>query len=330
MSDITEFEKYGFEQTSAGTAVPYIGQCFRYIEEPLLVVQLTQDVQLPQLKEINLQKVFGCYYVLTVYESQEEVKVSFLSETREIRALEFLDYMLPEFGLIKGEADSARGQISSVILKVKMASKELDNILEYFLYQTDSYFGECQCIDASTFAETEAEELGRMVRYKKRKTGWAYVKSTEVAQPGQQLCVKSLENEGGVVITAAEDAYIMIGCRGEVYDITREKFESTYEASDEPLDIFEQMLDFIPTIETVPQGEYMSIDELAHVCYPKGDSAIYACPLDHRIKVFPVNGNQEYFFGRPGDYLAIREDDRYDIYVIQKDIFAQTYEPSEE
>lgn len=30
--------------------------------------------------------------------------------------------------------------------------------------------------------------------------------------------------------------------------------------------------------------------------------------------------------GRPGDYLAVRLDDITDIYVIQRDIFAETYE----
>ena len=38
------------------------------------------------------------------------------------------------------------------------------------------------------------------------------------------------------------------------------------------------------------------------------------------------NSEQEYFLGRPGDYLAVRLDDITDIYVIQRDIFAETYE----
>ena len=34
----------------------------------------------------------------------------------------------------------------------------------------------------------------------------------------------------------------------------------------------------------------------------------------------------EYFVGTSGDYLAIRKDDISDIYIIQREIFAQTYE----
>lgn len=39
---------------------------------------------------------------------------------------------------------------------------------------------------------------------------------------------------------------------------------------------------------------------------------------------------RDYFLGREGDYLVAREDDMMDMYVIQKEIFTQTYEKREE
>ena len=118
----------------------------------------------------------------------------------------------------------------------------------------------------------------------------------------------------------------MIGCRGEIYDIEKEKFENTYDVTDGKLDIFEQMLDFLPEVERESDGVYISLDEMAHLCYPKQGIEIYAKEIEKRTKVFPVMREQEYFLGRPGDYMAIRADDLCDIYIIQGEIFKQTYE----
>ena len=147
-----------------------------------------------------------------------------------------------------------------------------------------------------------------------------------IAAAGTKLAVKSLENETGITIVADPDIYIMIGRRGEVYHIRRDKFLATYELTEEPLDIFTQMLDFIPVVETVSDGGYISIDEMARLCYPKTQAVICCQELKKRTRVFSKNSEQEYFLGRPGDYLAVRLDDITDIYVIQRDIFAETYE----
>ena len=42
--------------------------------------------------------------------------------------------------------------------------------------------------------------------------------------------------------------------------------------------------------------------------------------------MFTGNGTQEYYLGRPGYYMAVREEDLTDIYIIQQDIFRQTDE----
>ena len=168
-----------------------------------------------------------------------------------------------------------------------------------------------------------------MQRYQKKKIPWAFVKSTDIVGTGESFHIKSLENESGLMITADEDSYIMIGCRGEIYDIERIKFENTYEVTGGRLDIFEQMLDFLPEVERDSDGQYVSLDEIARLCYPKRGKDIYAKELENRTKVFPATREHEYFLGRPGDYLAIRTDDINDAYIIQGEIFRQTYEVKE-
>lgn len=325
LSEITKIEKYGFTPANLALSIPFSGQCFRHQQEACMVLWMTEDLPLIELISMNLHKNTGCPFVLTVYESMDEMHLNFFSNKREIRALEFLDFILPEYSLIKGDAAIANGRISLAILRVQMADSNLQQTTDYILHQCSAYFADNVCIQAADYIQTRKGIPDEMKPYHKIKIPWAYVRSTDAVPAGKKFLVKSLENESGITITAADDVYIMIGCRGEVYDIQAEKFHKTYEASEENLNILDQMLDFIPTIETLSEEEYISIDEIAHLCYPKNQVGIYACQLTQRTKVFPVNYNQDYFVGRPGDYLAVREDDLQDIYIIQNDIFGQTY-----
>ena len=48
------------------------------------------------------------------------------------------------------------------------------------------------------------------------------------------------------------------------------------------------------------------------------------------MKVFPLWDREKYMLGKPGDFLAVRCDDRHDIYVVERDIFYESYEETEE
>ena len=45
-----------------------------------------------------------------------------------------------------------------------------------------------------------------------------------------------------------------------------------------------------------------------------------------RMKIFTQWYDETYMEGKVGDYLAVRTDDYHDIYIIEKDIFSDTYE----
>lgn len=330
---------YGFtRQENIGIAG--FGDCYRSERDGFVVAEISERLYQPlsaRLERVEMKtdgievyqqylKQLGCRFLLLVWREQEEERLYFFSGTRQVRALEFLDYLIPEFGLAKGDAGSAGGRMSSAILNVQMAGMELSETMEYFLKMSASYFEDCEQIDARQYGIEHAEEIKGFSRYVKKQVPWAYVRSTDIVEQGRRLRIKSLENESGIIMTSDPDIYIMIGRRGEVYDMRREKFEHTYEATEEPLDIFTQMMDFLPEAELVPEGSFVSLDELAHLCYPKKDAGIYAKKLSDRTKVFPTGDNEGYYLGRAGDYMAVRRDDLTDIYVIQEDIFALTYE----
>lgn len=345
-------EQYGFALTEVKDSQLYIKQCYRYNKAAFVMAEISledgdrlMNHYLGEQENVNdltagstdqeqetvcdyneLLKVLECRFLLLTWKSQDEDRLLFFSDTRRVRALEFLDYLIAEFGLVRGSAECASGQISSAILSVQISDMDLVGSVEYFLQKSMSYFEECDWIEAKEYGMSNQGLILEMTKYYKKKIPWAYVKSTDVVPAGEQIRIKSLENESGMVLTAADDRYIMIGCRGEVYDNQEEKFVRTYKATDESLDIFEQMLDFLPAIEKVSDGDYISLDEIAKLCYPRRGVGIYACELQRRTKIFPAEEDAEYYLGRPGDYMAVRLDDFTDIYVIQREVFLQTYE----
>lgn len=321
--------------------LPGIISTYKYTRESLAIVEVTEDVfhklsslmmdvkmqREDVLEYRNYMKELKCNFLLLIWHEHEEERLYFMSDSKKVRAMEFIDYLIPEFGLVRGTEKAAGGRISSAILRVRMSENDIETTMEYFLKMSNSYFEDCELIMAADYGIRMEASIKKMERYHKKKIPWAFVKSTDIVEEGEMLRIKSLENESGLLLTADENVYIMIGARGEVYDIEKIKFEKTYDETDGKLDIFEQMLDFLPEVERESDGEFISLDQIAHLCYPKQGLGIYAKELENRTKIFPAIREHEYFLGRPGDYIAIREDDLCDVYIIQGEIFRQTYEP---
>lgn len=293
------------------------------------IIEYINDEQLFQMEDHILLERYGYKYVLLIYEEQNQVQILFLSGSKRIRAVEIMEYMLSEFGLVKGDAGRATGYISRAILMSQMTDTETTGIIDYFIKLINGYIYNTLCIVANEFAIQNEEYIKSLQLYTKQKIKWAAVKSTDIVKKGERFVMKSLENESGEIITANDDIYIMIGCRGEIYEISAEKFDKTYEISQENLNVFKEMLDFIPEVQEIHTGKYISIDDKAKICYPKRDANIYAYKLSGRTKIFPGDGTGEYFLGRSGDFMAIRADDIRDVYIIQKEIFENTYEMCE-
>ena len=265
-------------------------------------------------------------YVLLIWRDHNETKAVFFSRTSRVRPVEFLNGIFSDMGLVKGDKKRAVARISQPLLWSRLQEENETDLGAYVRKRTDMYFTECDWIEACAYANEHGKEIREWPMYQKKKVPWSFVRSVDIAPKGSTLYVRSLENEAGLSVESGEDTIIMIGSEGEVYHIESKKFEDTYEATDEPLDIFANMTLFLPEVRIMPEGEYIAIDEMAHICYPKPGNAIFAKQIQKRTKVFPKYSPEEYFLGKPGDYIVSREDDPSDIYIVQQKIFEHTYE----
>ncbi len=286
-----------------------------------------EEVELKDLEDKEIfAKKYDDEYVLAWANDTDDIKVAFFSTNDYIRALEFIDYLACEYGVAKGDKEFATTVISKMFIKVMMADMEVDNFQELFGKIIENYYSKCQWIFANDYAIEEKENIINMQEYIKKPIPWAYVKTTDIIKVGEKFKLKSLENESNMIFEAADDLYIMIGCRGEIYNISKEKFQATYDLTDEKFDIYTQMPDYIPEIQLYEDKTFVSLDDKAYLCYPKNKTSIYASELATRTKVFSNHNKGEYYVGRKGDYLAVRKDDLTDVYIIQREIFAMTYE----
>jgi phosphoglycolate phosphatase len=87
--------------------------------------------------------------------------------------------------------------------------------------------------------------------------------------------------------------------------------------------------EYEPAIHIKNEGKVLNLVSHAKACINYDTSSVYAKELRKIEKVFTAWDEESYYLGRPGDFLACREDDHKDIYIIERDVFFKTYDPVE-
>lgn len=251
--------------------------------------------------------------------SEDGFKFSVRSCVKEVNASELAAYLAEGIGSGGGHYEKAGGFISMKLYEEHYPTMHAEG---YFNNRMTQYFDSFEIIDASKYNL----DTSQMQSYKKKKFPVGYVKADEVLPVGTPITIRTLE--GDVEMTVEEDLYILIGIKGEVYPNRRDKFERSYLKQDTPYCMAECSVntEYCPTIKNRRDGKNLVLTDFARVCVPTGEKHIYAKVLTKGVKVFAEWDKSKYMLGRPGDYLAVRQDDKHDIYVIEKDIFSKTYE----
>ncbi|MBP5774600.1 MAG: DHH family phosphoesterase [Clostridiales bacterium] len=251
------------------------------------------------------------------------IKYSVRSCTNEVRADELAEYISRRIGSGGGRSDKAGGLIQKELLAdLRPDYLSSDDIHKHAIVTTvlrerlHDYYQDCRII----YAGKDKLDTSKMKVYKKLPLKQGYVIPAEFLPIGTPILVRSLEGDYNLNVT--EDSVIMIGVRGEVYASNTKVFGKNYKKLDED---YKLKLEYFPTIKNTRSGEILPLNSVAKTCVSEGGNRILAMPIKTTTKVFTKWNGDEYLKGEPGDYLAAKESDPDDVYIINKDIFTETY-----
>lgn len=252
-------------------------------------------------------------------EVNDGYKISVRSCIREVNASELAAYLTEGIGSGGGHYEKAGGFISMRLYEEKYPTFHAEG---YFNSRMTQYFDSFELIYAEDY---QADTTG-MKLYEKKKIPVGFVKADEVLPIGTPITIRTLE--GDLDMTVEEDLYILIGIKGEVYPNRQEKFEHSYLKLNKKYNAEEsgEKAEYVPVIKNRADGRTLVLADYAKMCVPTGEKRIYAKPLNKGVKVFTAWDKGKYMLGRPGDMLAVRADDLHDVYVVERDIFAKSYE----
>ena len=262
----------------------------------------------------------GVDVCITFYLSPEEVKFSVRSCTREVHANEVAAFLAQGIGGGGGHLRKAGGAFYPDEIIKSGITYDYDSVNKLIVSRMDEYYDRYEII----YAKDTVLDTSDMKMYEKQPQEVGYVKLTDIFPVNTMVEVRTME--GDVSFRLNDDKYLMIGIEGEVYPIAKEKLERSYVETGKP---YSRTFEYEPSIKDLFTGEKKGVMSVAKGIISAGKTRIYAKLLDKYIKVFTVWDEDKYYSGTPGDYIAVREDDEHDIYIINGRLFNQLYREAE-
>ena len=256
------------------------------------------------------------------YTSPTEVKFSVRSCTKEVHADELAEIIADGFGGGGGHLYKAGGILWPD--KLSLLDSDIDDIPKAFIRERmDGYFEKYEIVYAAK-ADISKLDIEEMALYEKRPQHMGVVKLSDMFDAGTVVEIRTLE--GDVSVQIDDDTYLMIGIEGEVYPIKREKLLRSYTLTG---DRYKGTLEYDPTIKDIKTGEKKTVLAYAVDVISQGGSRVYAGPIRKYMKIFTAWDEEKYYSGMPGDYIAMREDDRHDFYIIRRRLMDKLYKKVE-
>lgn len=266
-------------------------------------------------------------------EGDQGVKISVRCRKQGDSAAELVSWLVRGMGNDGGGAPTkAAGRIPKPFLEEACAGDDWDDLsgaagrLIYRLL-TGYFETPLKEIRAGEYSPARAQEfcVAGTSLYRKKKVPVGYVKSTDLFPEGEDILLRMLE--GDVRKKVTPELYIMIGIDGETYHNEERTLRKNYDLTDEPF-LMDSESPWQPKVYRYTDRAVKLLAPYAKTCVARDGAMIRAAQLNCRLKVLTKWG--EWHLGEAGDWLANRETDCQDIYIIRKSIFARTYERADE
>ncbi len=244
------------------------------------------------------------------YESPGEIKFSVRSCVREVHADELAAFLSEGVGGGGGHMYKAGGTVRPE----KLAP--FGEAADFFKRRLEEYFERYEIL----YAKETLLDTSDMKCYEKLPQNLGFVRLPRLFPTGSTVEIRTLE--GDVDVKIAEDTCMMIGVEGEVYPILEKKLLQSYRLSDKP---YSRDFSYEPVVKNIETGEKKKVLAYAESCTSVGTTKILAKRLDRYVKLFTAWDEEKYYAGKPGDYIAVREDDPHDIYIIKDRLFPVLY-----
>ena len=193
-------------------------------------------------------------------------------------------------------------------------------MMQFLRMKLTKYSGECEILRAGV-DKISTEGLHR---YKKKRVPVGVVFCKDFVTANTPILVRTLE--GDIEINANADTCIMIGVSGSIVPTTMTRFKENYDMASAKSKVSSE---YRPTLKNLRSGETFDLVEHIRSCINKGTEYVYMKPITTSVKIFTVWDANNYVRGTEGDYIAIRENDLSDFYIVEKELFTQTYEPAD-
>lgn len=263
-----------------------------------------------QVAEVDTCVVFN--------EGLDGYKLSVRSCVKEVNANELAAFLTEGIGSGGGHLEKAGGFIHKRLYEEKYPTLHSE---AYMNNRMMEYFDSFHIIYAEDL-EVNPEDFEL---YSRRKEPLGYIELDGLFTPGTRISLRNHRVSEEYVVE--KESYMVLERDGTVHAMDRVLFEKYLEPSEEVFpDCYCEKKEYEPVIKSLVDGSSCALTRHCKMALPRDAFRIYAKRLDKSVKLFPEWDADKYLLGMPGDFLAVSEDDLHNMYIEQKENFAQKYE----